>query len=124
MDDGQRLAFRIFPGPEFLNCCFTVFLLCFPGLRGRIPVAHLLHGGLFHSVSEDDAVAAESVVALAVTEIAAVAQHFLPLGIFVIQGLVHVVPDEAALVLRIFFFQADVAFHSSQRISHIMHIFT
>ena len=38
-------------------------------------------------------------------------------------GLVHIVPDKAALVLRVFFRQLHIAFHSAQRVAHIVHVF-
>ena len=97
-------------------------VLRFPGFCTGIPVAHLLHGGLFPAVRKDNAVAAEGIVALPLTKVSAVAQNPLTVDIFMPQRLIHIIPDETALILRVFFFQTDVAFHAAQRIAHVVHI--
>src|SRR5699024_1933064 len=92
------------------------------GSRSGVPVADLLHGGLLGAVGVDDAVAAEIVVGGALAEVPAVAQGPAAAGVGVPQGLVHVVPDEAALVLGVLLRQTDVAFHAAQAVAHIVHI--
>ena len=89
---------------------------------GGVPVAHLLHAGLFLPVGGDDAVAAEIVIRLPVPEIAAVAQHLPAVHVGIEQGLVHVVPDEAPVVLGEFLPQADIALHAPQGVAHVVHI--
>ena len=54
-----------------------------PLLRGGMPVSDFLHTGLGDAVSGDDAVAAEVVVALPFTEVAAVTQDALSVGILI-----------------------------------------
>src|SRR5699024_11085588 len=88
---------------------------------GVVPVAQVLHGGLFRAVGKNDAVGAEGVVGGALAKVAAVAQAAAP-GALLPQGLVHVVPYKAALVLGMVQ-QADVAFHPAQAVAHIVHIF-
>lgn len=112
MDDAQGLPAAAFRKPEPPEGGGVGFILGNPGIFSRIPVAHLLHGGLFAAIGKDDAVAAERIVALPFSKISSVAQGMLTLGVFVPEGLVHIVPDEAPLVLGEFFFQADVAFHA------------
>ena len=100
---------------------------CVPGvplLLWQVPVAHLLHTGLFPAVCGDNAVAAEAVVALALLKVAAVAQGFAAQGVLLPESLIHIVPDEAALVHGEFLSQADITLHASQGVAHIVHIFT
>ena len=94
-----------------------------PLLLWQVPVAHLLHTGLLPAVGGDNAVAAEAVVALALLKVAAVAQGFAAQGVLLPESLIHIVPDEAALVHGEFLSQADVALHASQGVAHVVHIF-
>ena len=38
------------------------------------------------------------------------------------KGLVHIIPDEAALVLFVLFDQGHIAFHAAQGVAHIVHV--
>ena len=89
-----------------------------------MPVADFLHAGLFLTVGGDDTVAAEIVVRLPFTEVAAVAQHLLAVYIGIVQGLIHIIPDKAAVVLGKFLAKPDVAFHTAQGVAHIVHVLT
>ena len=90
---------------------------------GVVPVAHVLHGGFLGTVGVDNAVAAEVVIGVAVRKVAAVAQHAAAKRVGVPERLIHVVPDEAALVLVELVGQAHIALHAAQRVAHIVHIF-
>ena len=94
-----------------------------PDLRRGVPIAHLLHGGLFLPVGKEQSVGAEGVVGLPVAEVPAVAQHPASVPIGTPKGLIHIVPEEAALVLGEHFPQADVAFQPAQGVAHAVHIF-
>ena len=99
-------------------------ILCRPLCGAGIPVACFLHGGFLGPVGKDDAVAAEAVVGGTFPEIAAVAQHPAAQGVGVPEGLVHIVPDEPALVLGEFLRQTDITFHAAQAVAHIVHVLT
>ena len=122
MHNLQRLILSAFLYPERFRRSRIGSVLRFTGFRAGIPVAHLLHGGLFLAVRKYNAVAAERIVALPLAKVSAVAQNPLTVDIFMPQRLIHIIPDEAALILRVFFFQTDVAFHAAQRIAHVVHI--
>ena len=127
--NGEK-AFRAlcpFAGQFFVLLCggaAVVFVLCRSGRGIGIPVANLLHGGFLGSVRIDNAVAAEIEVGRAVAEVPAVTQHTPAAGIGAPERLIHIVPDKPALRLRIFLGQADIAFHTAERIAHIVHILT
>ena len=108
----RRLAFLL------LRClkCFTLCLRC-------IPVAYVLHGRFFCAVCKYDAIAAECIIRHTVQEISAVAEYVLTAVIFVINCLIGIVPDKASLVAREFIQQPDIALHTTDRISHIVHVF-
>ena len=53
------------------------------------------------SCGGDNAVTAEVVVALALTEVTAVAQYLLAVYIGVPESLIHIVPDKSTLIVRI-----------------------
>ena len=109
---------HIFPGNS------ADFVLGFACLRRGVPIPDILHGRLFGSVGKDNAIGAERVVALPITEVAAVAQNLPSIGKGVPKSLVHIVPDEAALVHGEFLSQADIAFHTANGVAHVVHIFT
>ena len=89
---------------------------------GVVPVADLLHGRLFGAVRIDDAVAAEVVIGRALVKISAVAQYAAAHCIGMPERLIHVVPDEAALILFVPVDQRNVAFHPAERVAHVVHI--
>ena len=93
-----------------------------PGLRSGVPVADILHGGLLRAVGKDDAVGGEGVVALPLAEVAAVAQNPASGAVHAPEGLVHVVPDEPALVLGELLLQTDIALHAAQAVAHVVHV--
>src|SRR5699024_4256626 len=88
------------------------------GSRSGVPVADLLHGGLLGAVGVDDAVAAEIVVGGALADVSYEPQGRAAGSVGVPQGLVHLVQDEAALVLGVLLRETDVAFHAAQAIAH------
>ena len=92
------------------------------GRRGRMPVAHLLHGGLFRAVRKDDAVGGKVIIRLPLAKIAAVAKGPAAQRVGAPQRLVHIIPDKAALILREFFAQADVALHAAEGVAHVVHV--
>ena len=94
-----------------------------PVFRGIVPVADLLHAGLGVAIGIHDAVAAEIVVRLPVTEVAAVAQNFLTVAVYITHSLVHEIPDKTALVHGKFLSEVYIRFHAAQGIAHIVHIF-
>ena len=113
-----QFLFRQLPGPG-------VGLVLLPArCLVRVPVAHLLHGGLFPPVRKQDAVGTEIVVAGPVAKIAAVAQHTPPQRVGAPEGLILEVPDKAALILGKLILQLDILLHAAQRVAHIVHVLT
>lgn len=72
----------------------------------------------------DDTVAIEIMVAGGITaEVASVSIYRLALFVLHTQALVHEVPDETALVLRIFAYHVPIFLESSHGVTHGMSIF-
>ena len=94
-----------------------------PLLFGAVPIAHLLHGGLFSAVRKYDSIAAEGIIRGPVPEVAAVSQHFIPIHIHPVYGLVNVIPYETALIHGELIQKPDIALHTAYGIAHVMHIF-
>ena len=105
-----------------LGCQLIARIVRGAAFGGVVPVAHLLHGRLFSAVRIDDAVAAEVVIGRALVKISAVAQHAAAHCIGMPERLIHVVPDETALIFFVPVDQRNVAFHPAERVAHVVHI--
>ena len=101
-------------GGTALGCQLIVRIVHSAAFWGVVPVADLLHGRLFGAVRIDDAVAAEVVIGRALVKISAVAQYAAAHCIGMPERLIHVVPDEAALILFVPVDQRNVAFHPAE----------
>ena len=115
MRNAQGGFFRRVCGKLCRRRCRAVGFVPFrPCFRGGIPVAYLLHGGLFAAVGKHNAVATECVIGLPLAKVAAVAEHPFAVRVNVPERLIHIVPDKAALVLLEFLAKPDIAFHPAQ----------
>ena len=75
------------------------------------------------AVAQDDAVGVELPVGGLIAEVAAVGQTLLAIGALHAQGLVHIVPDEAALVHGVLVFQLGVLIHAAAGVAHGVGVF-
>ena len=94
------------------------------GPHGLLPVAGLVHVGIRNAVGRDQPVVAEIPVRGVVgVPVAAVAVDHGAVFTRFAQRLVHEVPDESALIVRILADQRPVFAESAQRIAHRMRVF-
>ena len=94
------------------------------GPHGLLPVAGLVHVGIRNAVGRDQPVVAEIPVRSVVgVPVAAVAVDHGAVFTRFAQRLVHEVPDEPALIMRILADQRPVFAESAQRIAHRMRVF-
>ena len=120
----QQFPFQGIGGKITEEVLVIDFYLSAGKVAGRCPytlveIAHLVHVGVGHAVGAYQAVAAEVIIAgVEFVEIAAVGIHHLAVLARPADALVHEVPDEAALILRVFPREFHVFLESSYRITH------
>ena len=87
---------------------------------GLVEILDLLHARCFGTVAKEQAVAAEVAVGGTIAKVAAPGQTLPAIGRSGEDGLIHKVPDEAALIARVALFQLDVLEHAAAAVAHGM----
>ena len=90
-----------------------IIIFYFLHLRGRLSVSSI-----------DDAVRAEIIVGRPLAKISSIRLEFLSIPVFLINGLIDIIPDKASLVQWICVRQIRILMHCSAGIPHGMGIFT
>ena len=93
-------------------------------LKVLVESLHLLRLRRNGSVRIDNPIAAEIIISRPVVKISAVRHVIHAVLVSLHQGLIHVVPDETALIHGIPVLQRGVFLHAAQGIAHGVHIFT
>ena len=89
-----------------------------------IEVLHLVGVRVWHAVGTDEAVVAEvDVAGVKLVEVTAVSIDQFAVGAYLMDTLVHKVPDEAALVFGILPYQVPVFFEAAHRVAHGVGVF-